>query len=222
MAGQDGQVVRVGQGVLRRTAEEEARVQAEILIQCAWPGHQHRRRAFGAATSAAGLLPGGGDGAGVAGQHGGVERADVDAQFQGVGGYHAAHRAVAQPGLDGPPLQRQVAAAVAHHRRHTTCRVGFEIQPDKLIAQIAQQQFHRLAGAGEDDGLHVVGQEGEGHVLGRQHTAGPQPQRRVDDGRVVEDEILAAAWRAVFRLADKSERLFDQSFGVLPRVGDGG
>ena len=67
------------------------------------------------AAGAAGLLPGGGDGAGVAAHHADVEPADVDAQLERVGGDHGADRAVAQSLLDGPPLVGQVAAAVAAH-----------------------------------------------------------------------------------------------------------
>ena len=58
-------------------------------------------------------LPGGRDGAGVAGHDHGVERTDIDAQFQRVGGDHGAQFAVAQLALDLAPLLGKIAAAVA-------------------------------------------------------------------------------------------------------------
>ena len=42
-----------------------------------------------------------------------VERADVDAKLEGVGGDNAAHVAIAKTALDLAPAQRQIAAAVA-------------------------------------------------------------------------------------------------------------
>ena len=59
------------------------------------------------------LLPGGGDGAGEAREHGGVQSADVDAQLQGVGRHDPLDAPVAQTLLDRAPLVGQVAAPVA-------------------------------------------------------------------------------------------------------------
>ena len=50
---------------------------------------------------------------GVARHHAGVERADVDAQFQRVGRDHAANAAFAQTVLDLAALAGQIAAAIA-------------------------------------------------------------------------------------------------------------
>ena len=112
--------------------------------------------------------------------------------------HHAAHRAVAQPGLDGPPFQRQIAAAITHHYRRRRRR-SFAAPGRPVRRATGQQQLHRLAGAGEDDGLDVPEPKGQGRVLGRQDSAGPQPQFLVDDRRVVRDDVLAPLRRTVVR-----------------------
>ena len=70
----------------------------------------------GAAAGAAGLLPERGDRARIAGEHGDVEVADVDAELERVGGHDAEHlaRRAARCSIARRRV-RQVAAAVAAH-----------------------------------------------------------------------------------------------------------
>ena len=68
-----------------------------------------------ATPGSAGLLPGGGDGAGVAGQDGGLELADVDPELERSGGHHGIDLTIPQTLLDRAPFERQVAAAVTAH-----------------------------------------------------------------------------------------------------------
>src|SRR5262245_117052 len=59
------------------------------------------------------LLPRRRDGAGIAGEDGGIEAADVDAELQRVRRHDAEDLALAQALLDRASLRRQVAAAIA-------------------------------------------------------------------------------------------------------------
>jgi hypothetical protein len=106
------QVVRVHQAGLGRAAEHELGVLDDVLIGRGARRDDERDREVLAAPGTADLLPGGRDRAGVAHEHRRLEGADVDAELQRVRRHDAAHRAVAQPALDGAALRRQVAAPV--------------------------------------------------------------------------------------------------------------
>ena len=100
MAGEDQQVVWVDQRVLRGVLEKVLRVRHQVLVEGIAGGHQEGRREFTGAASASHLLPGGGDRAGIAGENRRGELADVDAQFQRVGGGDGANISLAQSPLD--------------------------------------------------------------------------------------------------------------------------
>ena len=68
-----------------------------------------------ASAGAPDALPGRGDRSRVAGQDGGVEPTDVEAELERVRAHDAEHLAAAQSALDGAPLGRQVAAPIAAH-----------------------------------------------------------------------------------------------------------
>ncbi len=115
----------------------------------------------GAAACASRLLPCGRDGARVADYHSGFERADVYTEFEGVSADDGAHRAVAQAALDLAALVGQVATAIAPN-------FGLWILDPRMagggILEVGEEDFHSGAGAGEDDGLDVVGEELGGDV----------------------------------------------------------
>ena len=110
------EIVRLDVGVFGRAAEKIVRMLDDELIERRGRGDQHRAGSAAAASGASGALPGGGDRAGIAGHHAGVERADINAQFQRVRGDHAANAPFAQAALDFAALAGQIAAAIAANR----------------------------------------------------------------------------------------------------------
>src|ERR1019366_9776895 len=63
-----------------------------------------------------GSLPCGSDGAGITRHHNGVERADVDTEFERVGRHDGANVSGTKALLDLAPLTRQIASAIPAHR----------------------------------------------------------------------------------------------------------
>ena len=159
-----------------------------------------------------GPLPGAGDRPGVAGQHRDVERPDVDAELEGVGRDDAQDLARPQALLDLPPLERQVAAAVAADEA-----LFLDRRLDVLF-EVGQQDLGDEAAAGEDDRLEAVLEEDRGDAPRLVDVGPADAERGVDDRRRVEDEILAAARRAV--VVDERDRRLDHLLGHLGRVGD--
>ena len=107
------EIVRLDVGVLGRAAEEIVRMLDDELIERRRRSDEHGAGSAAAASGAARALPCGGDRAGVAGHHAGVERADINSQFEGIGGNHAADAAFAQAALDLAAFAGQIAAAIA-------------------------------------------------------------------------------------------------------------
>ena len=167
-----------------------------------------------AAAGAAGLLPGGGHRARVPAHEADVQRADVDAQLQGVGGDHRAHRALAQAALDGATLAGQVAAPVAAHLP----------APDAHLAaglfQVREQDLHPHAAAGEDDELGPRAQETLRQPARLLDRRAADAQLRIDHRRVVEHEVLLSPRRPV--LAHLLQRDPGELGRELARIGDGG
>ena len=128
MVEQDVQVVGIDERVLRRGVEEIRRVAHDELIDRRAARDEHGRRSRRAPAGAAGALPGRGDRAGIAGHHRDVERADVDAELERVGGNDGAHLTLAQPALDFAAAIRQVAATIAADR-HRPRPAGPETHP---------------------------------------------------------------------------------------------
>ncbi len=95
------------------TFEQVGGVVHEVLVQRIVLGNQDRERVGVPATGSPHLLPHGGAGARVAGEDGGVERADVDAQLQRTGGCDRQQLAVGQLALDATPVLGEVAGPVA-------------------------------------------------------------------------------------------------------------
>ena len=161
MRQQDHQIVGVDQCALWRAAEEETGMAHEVLIQGRGSGDEDRHRCLGGAPGAASLLPGGGNGARIAGHHTCGQLPNVNAQFQRIGGYHAPHFSLPQSPLYLPPLGRQVPASIAPHLLpHPLAQV---------VAQIAQQDLGGEPGTGEYDGLQTRIQEALGDHAGLQN-----------------------------------------------------
>ena len=188
---QDVEVLRVEARLLRRCLEEVLGVRGHVLVDGTGAGHQDGHADVLAAPGAAHLLPGAGDGARVAGQHGHVQPADVDAELQGVGADDAEDLAGAQAGLDGAPLRRQVAAAIAAHALQRPAPVA------QRLPQAGQQQLHGDARPPEDDGLAAGAQERERRLLGETQRARPDAHAEVGGPRVEHHDVLLAARRAV-------------------------
>ena len=102
---------RVDQRSLDAAAEECARLGDEELVECVLARDQHCEPARPTACPSP-LLPQRGDRARKADRDGAVERSDVDAQLERVGGRHAEQLALDEPPLDLAALPRRVARAV--------------------------------------------------------------------------------------------------------------
>ena len=214
MADQDVQVVRVDAGLLHGRIEEVLGVPGDELVQRGRVRHQHRHRGPAAAAGAARLLPGGGDAARVAEEHGGVEAADVDAQLEGIGGHDAEHGAVAQAALDLPPLQGQVAAAVAaDHALRPRPRL-------QRVLEVGDEHLRGQARGREGDRLQALLQEGQGHVARAAQGGAPDAELAVHHRRVVDGEVPLAPRRAA--AVDERHLAAGEGLRQLPGVPDGG
>ena len=84
----------------------------KILVQRIVHADQEAEGFLFAPPAAPGLLPGAGDAAGIAGQHGSFQVADIDAHFQGGGGHHPHQFAAEKLFLDLAAVLGQVTGAV--------------------------------------------------------------------------------------------------------------
>ena len=164
----------------------------QVLIDRVISGQQHGQAFVVPATAAPRLLPTAGDRARVVDEQRHIERADIDAELQCVGGRHAAQIAAEQILLDLPAFVGQIAAAIGPHL------VGQRrVSRGQLLAGIAMNQFGRLAGAGERQrlaaGLQCLDQPGHGVVVGAAAGQRVLAQRRW----IPQRKVLAAARRAV-------------------------
>ena len=142
-------VRRVDHGRLGRLVEQVLGMVHEVLVERIVLRHQHREGVPVPAPGSPGLLPHGGARARVAGQHGGVERADVDAELEGVRRRDREQLAVGQLPLELPTILGQVAGSV-------------RLDPRALlrVAHVATrelgQQLRGSSRPGEADGADVV------------------------------------------------------------------
>ena len=213
---EDEDVLRVNPAGLRRAAEEVLRVADQVLVHRRGGGHQHRQADRRAPPGTAGLLPGRGDRAGKAGQDRDVQPADVDAQFQGVGGHDPQNLPLPQAPLDGTPLVGQVPAPVGGHLDPAVLGVqvlqGFtDVGGDELGAQ---------ARAGEHDGLDALFEQPRGDPRGFLDDPFADPLDRVHEGRIVQHEVPRPRRSAV--VVEEHDGLLDDPLGQLPGIADGG
>src|SRR5207247_7926505 len=138
---------------------------------------------------------------------------DVDAQLERVRADDARDLAVAEPGLDLAPVEREVAGAVAAHapRRVEARR--------KVLAQVAEHHLHLQAAAAEDDGLHAIANPRRGDAPGFEHRAAADAELAADEWRVVEDEASLSAWRSA-AIDEREVILLEESLRELARVAD--
>ena len=187
---QDVEVVRIDQRVLGRRVEEVGRVTDDELVDRRAAGHEHRRRARRPAACPPGALPGRRNRARISGQHRHIQRTDVDAELQGVGGNDSPNEPLAKAALDLTTTVRQVAAAISADDVRGTRR------PVERILQIRRQDLHRETTLREEDQLQVVLEELERDPSGFREIRTANPELRVDDRRVDEEKELLPARRA--------------------------
>ena len=168
----------------------------------------------GAAAGPAGPLPGRGDRARVAGQHGDVERADVDAELERVGRDDAAHRR-----RRAAPSRSRAAGSAGSRPGSRGSRPSAPGSPSRRVLQVARQDLGDEPALREDDDLQaaVAGTRAR-RAASRCDVRPADAELPVDDRRVHEDEELLAARRAA--LVDELERPLGQPLGQLARVGD--
>ena len=183
------------------------------MIQRRRRGDKGGERCSRAPSGAPHLLAGRRDGAGVAYQDRRIECADVDAQFQRVGGDDDACLAVAQVAFDGTAFLGQIAAAVALDG------VWGKAGADGPLAQFAQQHFHSHTGAGKEDRLHAGLEQLQRQFDGLAGGAGAQAEIGVEQRRVVEDDVALAVGRAI--LFHSGDWILPHRFSQLTGIGDG-
>ena len=88
------------------------------------------------------------------------------------------------------------------------------------VLEIGDQDLGGQAVVGEDQGLQVALDELEGHAARLVDVAAADAELAVDHRRIVEDEELLAARRAV--ALDQFEGLAGEGLGQFARIGDGG
>ena len=137
----DERVVGVDQRGLDRRPERVLGVGDDVLVERARARDEDGERGAAAAAGAPHLLAQARERAGVAGDHGGVEAADVDAELEGVRGDDGAHRAVAEAGLDGAALLREVARPVAAHGLR---RADPRVPRAEVLARVLREQLDAL------------------------------------------------------------------------------
>ena len=184
------------------------------LIQRGAAADEDGRGSAAAAAGAAGPLPRRGNRAGIARHHTDVERADVDAELQRVRGHHRADAPFPQAFLDLAPALRQVPAAIAADLLARSRR------PVEVVLEIGRQNLRRQTALREDDDLQLPLEELRRDATRFGQIRAPDAQLLVDHRRIDEQEELLAARRAA--LGHQLERLLDERFSELARIGDRG
>ena len=214
MAQQDIQVVRIQQGVLRALGQQIIRMVHDILVNRRGRGDEEHNAGPFPSSGTARLLPGAGNGSRIPAHHAGVQRTDVNAQLQRVGGYHSVHLSVPQALFNLPAFPGQIAAPVAPDFAGIAQRI-----PDHVL-QVAGQHFHRQPGPGKGNGLDAVLEQHPADGPGNRDRALADPQLPVHHRRVVEHKMALAHGGTVF--IDQGHRTADQRLRQFLRIGDGG
>ena len=192
MIHQNFQIVGLHVRMLRRAPEKIIRMLHDKLVERRRRRHQHRARTSAAPPRAPGALPCGRNRARISRHHGGIERADVDAQFQRVCRHHAANAPFAQAALDFAPLARQISAAIAAHRFRLPGLRGIR------LLQIGEQHFRVQAAVRKHDRLQFSRQQFLRDARRLVQIAAPDAEIAIHHRRVVEDEQLFRRRRAIF------------------------
>jgi len=208
------EIVGLNVGVLGRAAEEIIGMLDHKLIKGRGGRDVDGASGPGAAAGATRALPSRGDGAGVAGHDGGVERANVDAELKGVGSDDAANFSFAQAALDGAAFAGKITAAIAANGGFLAGARGMS------LLQIGEHQLSVQAGIGKHDRLQVVGQQFFGDATGFVDVTASNTEIAIDNGRIIEDKDFFGRGRAVL-IEDLNIRL-GEAGGELAGIGDGG
>ncbi len=147
------EIVGLHVGVLGRAAEKVVGMLHDELIERRGGRDEHGAGSPVAAAGAAGALPRGRDRSGVARHDAGIERADVDTQFERVCRDDSADAALAQAALDLAALAGQIAAAIAANR------LGLAGLRLIRLLQIREQNLGVQAAIREDDRLQLASEQ---------------------------------------------------------------
>ena len=153
MIHQDFQIIRLNECMLGRAAEKVVRVIYDELIERQRRRYQNGAGRPRAAPCASCPLPGGRNGARVTGHHRDVERSDINAELQGMGGDHAANGSLAQTTFDLPAFQRQITSPV------TANGVGRSRGTGDRFPQVGQEDLGIETAVGESDRLQSPDQK---------------------------------------------------------------
>ena len=193
--------------------EEIVRVVDQVLVERVVLGDEDRERVAVPSPGASRLLPHRRAGSRVAGEHRGVERADVDPELQRARRGDREEVAVGELAFDLPPVLGEVACSVALDAR-AGLRLG-HVPPGELGEQLGGAPRPR-----EPDRANVAVGEPAHEPRRLAQRAAPLPGVLVDDRRVPEREELLAARRPI--VGDLLEGQAGEPRRELARVADGG
>ena len=152
-----------------------------VLVQGVFTGHQHQRRFLPGPAGPPAALPCGHHRTGIPHQNAQIEIPDVDAQFQGAGGYHRQQFAAGQLGFDLSAFLGKKPGTVGADSRGKGAGLG---------SRPHGHEFGELPRLGVNDGPQPPVQGRLEKVDGRGHRAG----HRVD-----EDHVAPSPRGAAFR-----------------------
>src|SRR5260370_33186233 len=199
--------------MLRSVAEEIVGMSNDELIERRRASNEHGAGTSAATPSAAGALPGSGDGSGVSGHDDGIQRAHINAELGRAGGNRAADFSVADAAFNFASFVRKVAATVAANG------FWFSRMLRIRLLQIGEKNFRVQARIGEDDGLQIAFQKFLRDARGFIDVAAANAQRAIHAGWVVKHEDFFRGWCAV-RMED-FDFGFEKACSEVAGVGDG-
>ena len=202
MIHQNFQVVRLHVSVFRRAPKKIIRVLHDKLIERRGRRHHHRARRSIPAPGPPGSLPRRRDRSRVSSHHAGVERSDVDAQFQRVRRYHAAHPPFTQTALDFPALSRQISAAISSNG------LGLPGLRTIVLLQIRQQNLGVQPAVREHNRLQFAAQQLLRHPRRLVQIASANSEIAIHHRRIVKHKKFLRGGRAI--LLDNLHFFFDQ------------
>ena len=170
----------------RRLVEEVVGVVHEVLVERIVLGDEHREGVGVAPPGPPGLLPHRGAGARVAREHGGIERADVDAQLEGARGGDRHDLAGGELALDPAPVLREVAGSVARDP-------PAQLRVSHLAPGPFREQLGGAARPRERDRPSALAREPPDEPRGFGERAAPDSDLLVDERGVPQSEELLAA-----------------------------
>src|SRR5438445_13056066 len=148
---------------------------------------EDRARASRSSSGAACPLPGRSNRSGIAGHDAGIERTNVDPEFECICGYNAKNAAVAQTAFNFAPLSRQVASTVTAY--------GFRLARLRRVRllQVGQYHFGVQSAVCEHNRLQLPAKDLFCDSCRFVNVAAPNPEISVHHWRVVEHEKLLAS-----------------------------